>query len=119
MTARYVRHAGWAWLEALDGGRRERIAWAANVETGEFLTFENTAWLIWVLLADGSADVDALRERAAAEGVGDALEQFDIAAFLEELEGFGVILRADNESDALDFPALARDRVRITRAHDR
>lgn len=96
MTARYARNAGWAWLEALDGGRRERIAWAANVETGEFLTFENTAWLIWVLLAEGATDVGTLRERAAAEGAGDAIDRFDIGEFLGELERRGAVLRADS-----------------------
>lgn len=93
MTPQYVRGGAWAWVEALDGGRGERIAWAANVETGESLTFENTAWLIWVLLEDGAADADTLRRRAEAAGAGGALDEFDVAGYLSALERLGVLSR--------------------------
>lgn len=88
---RYSVQAGWAWLEALDGRRQERVAWAANVETGEILTFENTSWLVWVLLAEEPSDATSLTQRAAAQGAGDALARFDIPGFLHTLESHGLI----------------------------
>lgn len=88
---RYETDDAWAWVEALDGRRRERVAWAANVRTGQSLTFENTAWLIWVLLADGPADAGILRQRAAAAGAEGALDELDVEGFLAELHELGVL----------------------------
>ena len=91
MTARYDIRPEWAWLEALDGGRAERVAWVANVETGAILTLEETAWLVWILLAEGPADASELRSRAASEGAPGSLDAFDLEEFLGQLVDAGVL----------------------------
>lgn len=91
MTARFGIRPGWAWLESLDGGRPGRVAWAANVETGALLTFEDTGWLVWILLTEGPADASELRNRAAREGAPGSLDGFDLDEFLAQLVEAGAL----------------------------
>lgn len=93
MTGRFEIRPGWAWLEALDGGRAERIAWVANVETGAILTLEETAWLVWILLSQGPADPSELRNRAEAEGAPGSLDGFELEEFLEQLVEAGLLAK--------------------------
>lgn len=95
MTRRYALRDDLAWLEAADGGRNERVAWVADMGTGDVYQLEGTAWLIWVLLADGAADVETLQARAASEGVAGAFEGFDVETFLEDLVHTGLLVYQD------------------------
>ncbi|QDZ14981.1 PqqD family protein [Humibacter ginsenosidimutans] len=95
MTVRYAIRNDLAWIDALDGGRRERTAWVADLATGETFVLNDTAWLIWVLLADGASTVDELRAAADAEGAQDAFDGVEVSEFLDILTRRGLLAVQD------------------------
>jgi len=88
---------GLAWLEALDGGRSERVAWIADVTTGEMFRLEGTGWLVWILLSEGASTVDEIRAAADEVGARQAFEDIDLPAFLGSLMRNGVLIESDEQ----------------------
>lgn len=85
-----------AWLDGVDTGRTESIAWIARLDTGNLYELHDASWLVWLLLADNFSNVDLIEtEVTALEATIDFGEE-GLTGFLNRLHQEGLIEEIDH-----------------------
>lgn len=84
-----------AWLDSVDTGRSDSIAWIARIDTGDLYELHDASWLVWLLLADNFSNVDLIETEVAAleatidfgaEGLTGFLRRLHASGLIEEIE---------------------------------
>lgn len=102
MSAQYRIGDDIAWVEGETGGLDRQVVWLSHLDTGTQYELAGTGWLIWVLIAAGFTEPEALLaelERIRVEsGAGDEASAIDLpvlTGFLHDLERDGVLVRVE------------------------